>query len=374
MLIHPAHTVPFDELTGLLKQAATDRFVYERTGVGGLRLYVYSEHCVYDGAWSLATIVARGLILDVEHKRIAATPFPKFFNAGERGEPIPDLPFRAYEKLDGSLIIIYHHDGQWRTATKGSFESPQAIWAREQLQKLNLANLEQDTTYLAEAVYPENRIVVRYEEPALVMLGAYGSDGLELEHDSVVAAARGLGVRMAKTYAYDSFAGLQAHAKTLPRSEEGFVVRFSSGQRLKIKGDEYKRIHALISNVTPLAIWDIMRAGDDLETVRRDLPEEFWGDFDAIVACLKRDLQSLLDKLAAEVERVKNWTDKEVGLQLATIDPAVKGLLFDARKSEGNVLDGRSRRKVFDIIRPASNVLPGYKASYAIRQALSDDG
>ncbi len=373
MLIHPAHTVPFNDLMEQLNAALSSRHVYERPGPDGLLLYVYTEHCVYDSAWTLPTIVARGLIIDPAAKRIVATPFPKFFNAGERGEPIPDLPFRAYEKLDGSLIIIYYHLGSWRTATKGSFDSSQALWAREQLRALDLSCLHPGTTYLAEAIYPENRIVVRYDAAALVLLGAYADAGIELDHNQLAAVASGLGVRTARTYAYASVADLMLHAKAMPRSEEGFVVRFDNGHRLKIKGDEYKRIHALISNVTPLALWEILRAGDNLESIRRELPEEFWGDFDQIVSCLQRGLKVVLEKTQAEFERVKDWTDKEVGLNLAALDPVAKVLIFDARKSNGNVLDGRSRRKVFEMVRPTANVLPGYVSSFAMRRALSDE-
>ena len=112
MLIHPAHTIPFDALLEGLTAARAERHVYERPGPDGLVLYVYSERCVFDQAWTDITIAARGLILDPASRRIAATPFPKFFNAGERGEPLPDLPFSTTEKLDGSLIIIFHHQGR----------------------------------------------------------------------------------------------------------------------------------------------------------------------------------------------------------------------------------------------------------------------
>ena len=47
---------------------------------------------------------------------------------------MPDLPFETMEKLDGSLIIIFHHNGRWRTATKGSFTSSQAQWAENFLE------------------------------------------------------------------------------------------------------------------------------------------------------------------------------------------------------------------------------------------------
>ena len=69
-----------------------------------------------------------------------------------------------------------------------------------------------------------------------------------------------------------------------------------------------------------------------------------------------------------------DWTDKEVGLNLAALDPVAKVLIFDARKSNGNVLDGRSRRKVFEMVRPTANVLPGYVSSFAMRRAFDCEG
>jgi RNA ligase len=177
--IHPAHTMPFPQLLERLTAARDNRLVTERRGPDGLQLYVYTERCVYEGAWDDITMAARGLILDASAGRIVATPFPKFFNAGERGQPIPDLPFQALEKLDGSLIIIFHHGGRWRAATKGAFDSWQAQWAHEFMQAADLTLLQPGTTYLAEGVHPQNRIVVTYAEPALVLLGGYDRTGTE---------------------------------------------------------------------------------------------------------------------------------------------------------------------------------------------------
>jgi RNA ligase len=373
MLIHPAHTVSVSELLEQIEAARANRLIYERQGPDGLRLYVYSIHCVYEGAWTLPTIAARGLIVDTANKQIIATPFPKFFNLGERGEPAPDLAFRAYEKLDGSLIVIYHHDGRWRTATKGSFDSPQAQWAEARLHTHDLTALRPGTTYLAEGIYPENRIVVRYEEAALVLLAAYDGAGVELSHEALEEVAARLGVRMARTYDYAGVHELVTHAKTLPRSEEGFVVRFINGHRLKIKGDEYKRIHSLISNVTPLALWEAMQAGADLDAIKLELPDEFMGDFDQIVQLLERSLSSLVERTQSEIERIKEWSDKEVGLGLKTFDPEIQGLIFDVRKSGGKILESRARRKVFERIRPTGNELPGYTPSHAMYRALTDD-
>ena len=113
---------------------------------------------------------------------------------------MPDLPFEAFEKLDGSPIVIYHHDGAWRTATKGSFDSAQARWAAERLP----SGLQPGTTCLAEAVYPENRMVVHYAEAALVLLAAYDESGRELSYDEILATAETIGWRAARRHTFES--------------------------------------------------------------------------------------------------------------------------------------------------------------------------
>jgi RNA ligase len=183
---HGARTRDFRELLGGLEQELANGNVRRRfEPETGLSLWVYAEQCVYERAWNEYSLLARGLILHEQQKRVVATPFPKFFNVGERSESIPNMAFETFEKLDGSLIIIYNLNGQWRTATKGSFDSEQAQWARARLAMCDLTDLEPGTTYLAEAVYPENRIVVLYPEPALVMLAAYREDGSELPYADI---------------------------------------------------------------------------------------------------------------------------------------------------------------------------------------------
>ncbi len=131
-----------------------------------------------------------------------ATPFLKFFNVGEKRGVVPDLPFKAFEKLDSSLIIAFHHAGHWRTATKGAFDSPQAVWAQERLDAADHAALVLGTTYLFEAVYPGNRIVVRYAEPAMVLLVACDADGRELADEVLTAVTGGLDGRTARRTAF----------------------------------------------------------------------------------------------------------------------------------------------------------------------------
>lgn len=371
---HPARVVPYRDLAARLIAARDLRLVYERRSPDGLLLYVYTERCVYDGAWDETTVLARGLILDPASERVVATPFPKFFNAGERGETLPDLAFETTEKLDGSLIIVFHHGGRWRTATKGAFDSSQALWAQERLDRLDLSGLTPGTTYLAEAVYPENRIVVHYREAALVMLAAYAESGEELSYRALTEVGASLGWRLAGRHDFSSVSDLLSRAKSLPRTEEGFVIRFANGHRVKVKGDEYKRIHALISRVTPLAMWEVMAAGDDLEAIRRELPEEFWGDFDRIVDLLEAAKTKLIGGVADLAASIADLSDKEVGLRLGTLDPALRGFVFPFRNGGGDLLSGRTRQMLFRAIRPTANVLAGYRPSFAMNRIVDEAG
>ncbi len=370
-LLHPARCMPYGELEAGLDRAAAAGLAYRRPGNDGLVLYCYSSRCVYETAWDEFTLLARGLILDTVRQVVVATPFPKFFNVGERGIAFPDGPFEIFEKLDGSLIIIFHHDGGWRTATKGAFDSDQAQWAQERLKQQDLTSLVPGTTYLAEAVYPENRIVIRYADAALVLLAAYDPQGGEVSFDEVRATASRLRWRAAERYAFKSVGDLLSHAKALPATSEGYVVRFADGLRLKLKGEEYRRIHALITRCTPLAMWEAIVAGDDMEAIRRDLPEEFWQDFDDITRLLAEALTRMTDRIAAAAASVAHLSDKELGLSRSDLPDDVQPYVFPWRKA-GGILNAKMRQALLRDIRPTGNVLPGYTPSYAIFRVMEE--
>lgn len=371
-MTHPARTVGFPELHAGLLAARDAGHVSEQSGPEGLRLYCYSKSCVYDRAWSTATMLARGIILAPAEQRVIATPFPKFFNFGEMNQTIPDLPFEVFDKLDGSLIVIFHYAGQWRTATKGSFYSNQAKWAAEQLTASDLSALDISTTYLAEAIYPENKIVIRYADSGLFLLAAYDGSGTELTYDRLRNIGASLGWPVVERLPAASFAELLTDATSLPSDKEGWVLRFNNGLRLKIKGNEYRRIHQMVSRLTPLSIWDLMFNDGDMDAYRKELPEEFWADFDSIFSILRGQLDSILLRVASVASPLAELTDKEVGLQLHTLPEDTRPFVFPYRKQGGDLLNGRSRVGLFKAIRPDRNELDGYVPSSSVTKVLED--
>ncbi len=233
---------------------------------------------------------------------------------------------------------------------------------------MDLSALHQGTTYLLEATCPDNRIVVLYEQPALVFLAAYAEDGFETSYVDLQGVAATLGWPTAKRHAFADVAEMIARADTLPASEEGFVARGRDGTRLKIKGAEYRRVHALISRVTPLAMWEAIVAGDDLGRIRQQIPEELWGDFDVIVKLLEGQIAGIRVRLADLAASTACFADIEVGLALSSYPEDIRGHLFGYRKGGWQ----KVREKVVRSIRPTGNHLPGYTPSYAMERVIDD--
>lgn len=381
---HPARIVPFNDLySTLCHEVEVGRVVRKVESLSGLHMFTYSKSCVYDKEWNSVNILARGLILHPETKTVVATPFPKFFNYGELNHIAPfGQHFEAHEKVDGSLIVCFWWGNDWHFTTKGSFNSMQANWAFDWAHlHLNLDCLEKGWTYLFEAVYPENRIVIKYPKPELVLLSAYSDMGYEVPTQSLVKSwGDALGCRTAERMPRCTLDELAEKAKTLPGDHEGWVLRFDDGYRLKIKGAEYLRLHRMLSNLTPLSIWDMLRSGQELITYRQELPEEFWADFDSILTLLlhRRDqlihdtrvwLQSLVWSPAGK----QPLTDKEVGLALVNAPEHIRRFVFPYRKTKGNLLsDPRAKEAVYRAIRPTNNHLAGYVPSSSTQRVLEE--
>ncbi|MDX2297337.1 MULTISPECIES: RNA ligase [Streptomyces] len=235
-----------------------------------LSLYTYTRSCQYEGVWTRVTTRCRGLVADDRTGRIVALPLPKFFNVSEHesGRPyapaLPDEPFEVYEKVDGSLGLVFHYDGRWRVASKGSFVSAQATWAQRRLDAADTARLVPGVTYLMEIVYPRNRIVVDYgDRRDLVLLAAFGADGTEIGLAEAAPAWEGIGsvVTVHPPMPLEALVKL-TRTNTLPDGSaatgtdaEGFVLRFASGVRAKAKLTEYVRLHKVLTGVTERDIW-----------------------------------------------------------------------------------------------------------------------
>jgi RNA ligase len=90
-----------------------------------LTIWNYTETVQYEGLFDDVTLQTRGLVTDGNGK-VVAQPFKKFFNM-EEGKHTTTPEFDVYDKMDGSLGILFNYEGEWVMATRGSFTSDQAV-------------------------------------------------------------------------------------------------------------------------------------------------------------------------------------------------------------------------------------------------------
>lgn len=226
--------------------------------------------------WNEFECLCRGLILNIKTGEVVARPFDKFFNWFEGGRKATGHMEYVVEKCDGSLGILYRDNGQYKIATRGSFESEQALHATELLQNYDLSDLPDEWTLLFEIIYPDNRIVVDYgardELVLLAIRNRFTGEYLPF-FEKVIPFAQEKGFTLPWTYHFNNIVEILEATGELCDNEEGFVAVFSDGSRWKFKGDRYLEIHKLLNALTPKAIKQHFLAGTYNDMIDR-LPED----------------------------------------------------------------------------------------------------
>ena len=288
-----------------------------------LPLYIlnYTHKAQYEPAWGDGTIdYCRGLIIDEDYN-IVARPFKKFHNLNTASIPetleanLPKTTPTITQKYDGSLGILWQYRGDYGIATRGSFTSPQALWATKWLKdriegRINDYPLEmpetgvlRSYTWLFEIIYSGNRIVVSYPFEGLVLLGAVAkNNGRELPHSAVTAIGERKGYRVTpQIKGKNLFDCMQDNNP----NEEGYVVTYSLGSgtgplKIKIKMADYLRLHRIVTGMNPRSVWELLKN-------RVILEDKFVGCPDDFMKWLSRwvlKLNSEFDKIAADTNEI----------------------------------------------------------------------
>jgi RNA ligase len=240
-----------------------------------IAIYNYSRKTQYEGKWDEITKMCRGLVLDNDGN-VVAKSFDKFFNMEEHTqEEIPTESFEVFEKMDGSLGILFWYEGNWVFASKGSFTSEQSIKGRELLSKYDIQPLPKGYSILVEIIYPENRIVLDYDnEEKLVVLSMVSKvSGKEFDYSSVVQICEATGFPVVKRY--DGIDDYKTLKSIIKKNQEGFVIRFRNGFRMKIKGKEYVRLHRILTGFSNVSVWETLKNGEDISGYLENVPDEF---------------------------------------------------------------------------------------------------
>ena len=299
-------------------------------------IYNYSKTCSLEGMWNEATLQCRGVIVDKDYN-ILARPFAKFFNYEEIEDKsvIPGGAAIAYEKIDGSLGITYWIDNVPYIATRGSFVSEQAIHANSILHSDKYKGLwdfmrtNRGFTFLFEIVYPENRIVVDYGDmDDIILLAIINNEHPENEID----------IEFYKNYfntakCYGVFENwLNIRNEISGDNREGFVLRFENGFRLKMKYEDYFRLHRLRAYLTKKHIFEFVETGrlEELDEMVAQFDEEI----KMLVENILNEFTDRFNEIEAEAKsEYKDFdTDKEAAFYFNTCK--WRSILFNMRKGK----------------------------------------
>lgn len=284
-------------------------------------IYNYTPQCQYSRAWDEVTTRCRGLIIDwrgddMQAYKLLSNPLPKFFNWEEhtsQGKPIPDGSPIVYEKMDGWLGILYWLDGEPWIATRGSFASVGAVWATAWFREfIDWESIEdREWTHLFEIISPDTKIVVNYAFEGLVWLTARH---LRKDIDVAITPAHmvkplyikkfapkyygvNIGTEMRRASRIEVNGDLDSLKAREASNEEGFVCAFPDGTRLKVKFAEYARLHKIITGVSEIGIWEMLRDGQPVNF--DNVPDEFFNWVNDVQKRL-RDSYSAIENEAQE--------------------------------------------------------------------------
>lgn len=232
--------------------------------------YVFSTKETFDTEMALQ---CRGLKFDADG-RIIARPFHKFFNMGEREDPLSIDWSRNHvilDKLDGTMVHPAMLEGELVFMTRmGVTRHAEHAFklAGKDVHALCMDMLTDGLTPMFEYTGPENRVVVSYDVSQLTLLAIRETvSGRYLPFAEVVHIAGKFAVPIVQTFGVvDDIKTFIQQGRAL-KDLEGYVVAFEDGHRVKLKADGYVLRHRALSHLhleKNVLNWVVADAVDDV--------------------------------------------------------------------------------------------------------------
>nr|DAF95372.1 MAG TPA: RNA ligase [Myoviridae sp. ctCo31] len=277
----------FDNLMNLCSDDSNTFFFVDATSSMQSKFRIFSYYIASYSEWLKPdALECRGIMFELDDNnnpiRIAARPPKKFFNLFENPftEDIKDDQVGlAFKKEDGSLISSFIDKGELFLKSKGSLFSQQVLdaqkWLYDERRKPLLECLkwyaENGITINMEWVSPDNRVVLTYEEPRLIILNArhiITGEYIDLED---LVKDQTINQYMVDNHPFETINELIKEVQEL-KDQEGYVVYNSKGAEpvFKIKCPWYVHLHSVKSSVSSdKNLWEAVAEGvsDDIKAL-----------------------------------------------------------------------------------------------------------
>jgi len=274
----------------------------------------------------------RGIILDSDDNwKVISYPYDKFFNYGEgHAAEIDWENARVYEKLDGSLMTVYHYDLGWHVATSGTPDASGEVMNTEMtFEKLfwkvwdelgYVLPTDENVCYMFEMMTPYNRIVVRHQENRIVLHGARRlSDFREL---NPVVEGHNHQWETVKTFPLTSWDEIIEASKSLdPMESEGYVVADTNYNRVKVKSPQYVALAHIKDTFSTRRILEIVRTNENEEFL------SYYPEYAGIYWEIRCKYERLLGQIEGAYDAIKGIDDRKSFALLAK-DFKFSGALF----------------------------------------------
>ncbi|MEG3940347.1 T4 RnlA family RNA ligase [Microcoleus sp. S36b_A3] len=277
----------------------------------------------------------RGIILDSSQDwEIVSYPYDKFFNYGEgHAAAIDWSSAKVYEKLDGSLIVMYFYQEEWRVQSSGTpdaagevngfgFSFAELFWKvwKELGYELPEARGE---CFIFELMTPYNRIVVQQKYNDIVLHGVRNTETLR-ETDPLFWANR-YAWKVVKSYPLTSWKEvIEASQHLDPMDSEGYIICDANFNRVKVKSPQYVAISHLREGFSTRRM---------IEIVLMNEGEEFLAYFPEWID-LYQKVKSKYELLVQEIEEVYRQQEQievQKDFAFAVKHLPYSGILFSLR-------------------------------------------
>jgi len=291
----------WDNLLALTK--ANEVFYHQEFTLDGKRYWIFNYRLAsYTDFLQPDALECRGHMFEVDQNdqpvRLAAWPCEKFFNLNENPLTIGlDLTkvVRIEDKVDGSLMSTYIHDGVLRLKSRGSLFSDQALAAMRFLETDRLLwemlyNItDKGYTVNLEWCAPEHRIVIGYPQAHLRVLNVRSTADGTYQDLSQVPQMKNYWVPIHDVVDPVVFV---ASIKDMT-GVEGYVVTLEGGLRVKIKCEWYMSLHHTKDSINnPRRLFESI-----LDEAIDDLRAMFYDDVVAM---------QMIDEMEKKVDQVYN--------------------------------------------------------------------
>lgn len=277
----------FDNLMNLCSDDSNTFFFVDTTSSMQSKFRIFSYYIASYSEWLKPdALECRGIMFELDDNnnpiRIAARPPKKFFNLFENPftEDIKDDQVGlAFKKEDGSLISSFIDKGELFLKSKGSLFSQQVLdsqkWLYDERRKPLLECLkwyaENGITINMEWVSPDNRVVLTYDEPRLIILNARNNITGEYIDLEDLVKDQTINQYMVDNHPFETINELIKEVQEL-KDQEGYVVYNSKGAEpvFKIKCPWYVHLHSVKSSVSSdKNLWEAVAEGvsDDIKAL-----------------------------------------------------------------------------------------------------------